>query len=159
MKLQGAKIYNLDFSKFIKKMLKLPTTLFYIDSPYFYSEDVYRHDDFNHEELAHLVDKIVASNHFFLLSNRVTVSASRKKDGCTNQDAIDMANKLYSMKNKPSNIWKRYYELRLFKKSKNYDAQQVEILISNFPFSGSKEYTDDITEAEVTEAMSMPLPK
>lgn len=159
LKLQGAKIYNLDFSKFIKKMLKLPTTLFYIDSPYFYSEDVYRHDDFNHEELAHLVDKIVASNHFFLLSNRVTVSASRKKDGCTNQDAIDMANKLYSMKNKPSDTWKRYYELRLFKKSKNYDAQQVEILISNYPFSGSKEYTDDITEAEVTEAMNMPLPK
>lgn len=159
LRLQEAKIYNLDFSKFIKKMLKLPTTLFYIDSPYFYSEDVYRHDTFNHEELAHLVDKIVASNHFFLLSNRLTVSASRKKKKLTNQHAIDMANKLYSMKNKPSNTWKRYYELRLFAKKDDPDSQQVEILISNYPFSGSKEYTDDITEAEVYEAMNMPLPK
>lgn len=113
---------------------------------------------FDHKELAHLVDKIVASNHFFLLSNRVTVSTTRKKKH-TRQEAIDMANKLYSMKNKPSNTWKRYYELRLFEKKDDPDSQQVEILISNYPFSGSKEYTDDITEAEVTEAMNMPLPK
>ena len=147
-----------DAFHFIEEHLSDEKALFYIDSPYFFSEDVYLNAGFDHKELAHLVDKIVASNHFFLLSNRVTVSTTRKKKH-TRQEAIDMANKLYSMKNKPSNTWKCYYELHLFKKNKNYDAQQVEILISNYPFSGSKEYTDDITEAEVTEAMNMPLPK
>lgn len=148
-----------DAFHFIEEHLSDEKALFYIDSPYFYSEDVYLHPVFDHKELAHLVDKIVASNHFFLLSNRLTVSASRKRKKLTNQHAIDMANELYSMKNKPSNTWKRYYELRLFEKKDDPDSQQVEILISNYPFSGSKEYTDDITEAEVTEAMNMPLPK
>ena len=141
-KLKLANIYNMDFSKFIKKQLKIPHTLYYIDSPYFYSEDVYSQQTFDHKKLSMLVKQIDDQQNFFVMSNRVTVSSTRKKSGLTNNDAINMCNKYYAGKN-------YHYELLLFKKKVNPNECQVEILISNFNFNGSTPYDHNITEEEV----------
>lgn len=146
-KLQSADIYNLDFEKFLKRQLKVPHTLFYIDSPYFYSEDVYAQNNFDHKKLVCLVKQIVIHQSFFVMSNRVTVSSDRKDKGLKNQDAIDMANKYYA-------DCGYHYELLLFEKKKNPNKCQVEILISNFPFTGSTPYDHNITEEEVNNCIS-----
>lgn len=144
--MKKAQIYNLDFADFIEERLETPNTLYYIDSPYFYSEDVYSENQFDHQKLSELVKRIQAPYNFFVMSNRVTVSSGRKKKGLKNQDAIDMTNKYYACPD-------YYYELLLFEKNKNPNECQVEIIISNFHFDGSTPYDHDITEEEVNDCI------
>lgn len=145
-KLKKAYIYNLDFADFMEERLKTPNTLYYIDSPYFYSEDVYSENEFDHQKLSELVKRIQAPHNFFVMSNRLTVSAERKDDGLKNQDAIDMANKYYANCG-------YFYEIILYKRNKDFNACQVEILVSNFKFTGSTPYNHDITEEEVNDCI------
>lgn len=148
-KLKKAQIYNLDFADFMEERLKTPNTLYYIDSPYFYSEDVYSANEFDHQKLSELVKRIQAPHNFFVMSNRLTVSDKRKDDGLKNQDAIDMANKYYANCG-------YFYEIILYKRNKDFNACQVEILISNFKFTGSTPYNHNITEKEVNDCILNP---
>lgn len=145
-KLQKVQIYNLDFADFIKERLKTSNTLYYIDSPYFYSEDVYTQKEFDHQKLAELVKQIQAPQNFFIMSNRITVGLKRKKKGLKNQDAIDMANKYYTGCG-------YFYDIILYKRNQNPNACQVEIIISNFRFTGSTPYDHNITEKEVNDCI------
>lgn len=140
-KLKCAYLYNSDYEAFINEHLEDKCGLYYIDSPYFFSEDVYALHTFDHRRLADTIDRIHTSGNYFVASNRVTVSNSNKH---TNKDAIEKVNELYK---------KDYYHymLLLFKKCRRITACQVEIIISNFPFSGSKPFNHDITEEEVND--------
>lgn len=137
-RLKNVNISCSDAFYFIKKHNQKNNVLFYIDSPYFYSEDVYNDKSdksdidenkiFPHKKLARALIKIHNANNFFVASNRVTISDTRKKNhNWTNDLAIDMANKCYAKKG-------FYYELRRFKDMTDEEKTQVEIVVTNFAF-------------------------
>lgn len=160
-KLNGVTILNMDALELIKQENTNSNTLFYIDSPYFLSEDVYQNmkntsltqkellqkNEQFHKELSEQICAISRANNFFVASNRVTVSFTRKADfSLSNKDALDLANKFYSGKG-------FYYKLLLFKDNDCVAKKQVEILISNFCFPKSKPYTENITEEELNKIL------
>lgn len=152
--LKRANISCKDAFEFMDEHLSDTDSLYYVDSPYFFSEDFYDHcqanpttidskELFPHEKLADALHRIHMSGNYFVASNRVTVSDTRKKyHGLQNKDAIDKTNQLYSKKG-------YYYQLHLFKDKENKNESQVEIIISNYKSSKLKPYNQDITEAEV----------
>lgn len=149
-----------DALEFIDEHLSDKNALFYIDSPYFFSEDVYdtcnKNNDyipeapFPHEELAQKLIDINNSGNFFIASNRVTVSSTRKnKSELSNLSAIEKANKCYGNCG-------FYYILIACRNKNSRDKNQVEILVSNYPFENSKPCTE-ITEAEVNDCIARML--
>lgn len=153
LRLQSVHVSCQDALYFIDEQLsdKNSKTLFYIDSPYFYSEDVYEackpgtdsvsEKLFPHEELAQKLIDINNSGNYFVASNRVTVSDTCKENGMSNLLAIEMANKCYTNRG-------FYYKFALFTGQSRKEKNQVEILISNYPFKDSKPCIQ-IAEAEV----------
>ena len=162
-RLENVNISCKDALDFIDNHLSGKNTLFYIDSPYFYSEEVYEvcksgtdslsEKPFPHEELAQKLIDINNSGNYFVASNRVTVSSTNKKNSrkLSNKLAIEMANKCYS--NHGFN-----YKLIACKNQNDEDKNQVEILVSNYPFKDSKTCIE-ITEAEVNACIASKMTK
>lgn len=155
-RLQKVNISCSDAFYFIKKLNKKSNTLFYIDSPYFFSEDVYdkckskesivdADSVFPHKKLADYLKKIHTSHNFFVASNRVTISSTRKKNNkWANDKAIAMANECYAHPD-------FHYALHRTKYDKDENKTQVEIIVANFTFKNSIPfYNDDGTLNPVT---------
>lgn len=152
-RLKNVNISCSDAFYFIKKHNKKPNTLFYIDSPYFFSEDIYDSCEtkdadsiFPHKKLADYLKKIHSSNNYFVASNRVTISNTRKKNNnWTNDKAIAMANLCFAHPG-------FHYTLHRAKNKRDKNKTQVEIIVANFSFKNSIPfYNEDGTLNPVTE--------
>lgn len=163
-RLQNVNISRSDAFDFINKLNTKPNTLFYIDSPYFFSEDVYdtckttaslkdAENAFPHKELADYLKKIHESNNYFVASNRVTVSITRKKGKkgtkLVNDYAISLANECYAHRG-------FHYTLHRARNMHDEDKTQVEIIVANFTFKDSIPFynKDDTPNLLTTEAVN-----
>lgn len=163
-RLQNVNISRSDAFYFISELNTKPNTLFYIDSPYFFSEDVYdtckttaslkdAENAFPHKELADYLKKIHESNNYFVASNRVTVSITRKKGKkgtkLVNDYAISLANECYAHRG-------FHYTLHRARNMHDEDKTQVEIIVANFTFKDSIPFynKDDTPNLLTTEAVN-----
>lgn len=141
-KLHGVNFSSIDFSIFLEKNYQNPDSLFYIDSPYWYTEDTCSKEntftETEHAKVAEYAEKISLANNVFVISNRITLSQTMRKQKHKDQEIINTANAYYSGKG--------YHKLLIL-----YDKQkkQVEIVISNVPFAGSTPFDKPLTEEEV----------
>ena len=133
--LQNVKITKNDALYFAKKHMLFGSVLYYIDSPYFYTETYYKEYNskgkvFNsHRALANFINKATLYENIFVLNNRITASKAMQKKNITQETLIKLSDQLYAGKG----FYKRLHEISTTDK-------QIDIFISNVEFIGSTPY-------------------
>lgn len=139
--LKNVSISKNDWKYFLKKIMKAheneyEKVLIYADPPYIFTENVYAASKggFNHKALRNALMKYAKEGATFLLSYRATVGESSNH---TNDEIREKLDKFYL---------KQGLYIAFAKASNRRNETQVEVLISNFNFTGSVAYDKNIDE-------------
>lgn len=133
-KLKNVSITNTDALHLLRRKKCIENALFYFDPPYINSEQYYTSKSMkgkvfkDHQQLRDCIEEL-SQNNICFISYRVTASATMKKKGYTTKKLRHKLNDLYA---------NRGFHFALKKLTGR--SKQVEILICNRPFAGSKPY-------------------